>query len=277
MSKFALVLAVLCLGCAACNTGTQTQPTIPPASSESVPSYSVPEPEIAEDSSEPQDQVASVESTSLTRETPRGTRVVLVDDAFAARGKSDLEDVYSYAEQGDDAAIAEMLEEPLAMAFFYPTGTQLVFEGCYFDDCEFVELRLPGNNDKRVFYANEVTLQEAESIAATNEVSEITSSETLSSSFTEETPRGTEVVLVKDAFAARATGELEDIHSYADQGDEAAIAEMLEEPFAEAFFYPAGTQLVFEGCYFGDCAIVELRESGSDKQRIFYATDVAVK
>jgi len=96
--------------------------------------------------------------------------------------------------------------------------------------------------------------------------------------FSEDIPRGTAVVTTQDVFAALNSTLLDDVYSYADQGDQAAVTAMVDGNFPKAYRFPAGTQLVFEGCDWpvDTCPIVIAREQGSDRKMKFRAEDLAI-
>lgn len=96
--------------------------------------------------------------------------------------------------------------------------------------------------------------------------------------FSEATPRGTALITTQDTFAAPNSSLLEDVLSYAAQGDQAAVSAMVDGNFPKAHSFPAGAQLVFEGCdYPADtCHTVKAREQGSDRELVFRVEDLAV-
>jgi hypothetical protein len=96
--------------------------------------------------------------------------------------------------------------------------------------------------------------------------------------FSEATPRGVAVKTTQDTFAAPNRTLLTDVLSYAAQGDQSAVANMVAEPFPKAYAFPAGSQLVFEGCGLptDTCPFVEARELGSDRKLLFKTEDLTV-
>ncbi len=98
------------------------------------------------------------------------------------------------------------------------------------------------------------------------------------SSFSESMPRGTALVVVRDTFAALNGSFLEDVHSYAEQGDQAAVSAMVDRNFPTAYAFPANSQVVFEGCGYpvDTCSFVIARQQGSDLKLFFKADHLAV-
>jgi len=94
--------------------------------------------------------------------------------------------------------------------------------------------------------------------------------------FSEDTPRGTAIVTRYDTFGAASATYLKDVKSYAAQGDQEAVASMLDGYYPKAVALPTNYSLIFEGCVLRDCSIVMAREPGSSSQIRVEAADLAI-
>lgn len=92
--------------------------------------------------------------------------------------------------------------------------------------------------------------------------------------------RGIGVTVQQATYGGYADTALEDALSYAAQGDETALSELLEGDYPEAIALPVNTALRFEGCYYGDdaagCRLVWVRVEGGTEKWVVQPNDLAI-
>jgi hypothetical protein len=84
--------------------------------------------------------------------------VVATQDTFGGLFPDDLQSAFSYTEQGDTAALEDLLAEPYPSAIAIAAGETWVAESCYTRSCELVYIRRTGRDEKFVAKAEHLAV-----------------------------------------------------------------------------------------------------------------------
>lgn len=93
--------------------------------------------------------------------------------------------------------------------------------------------------------------------------------------FPHDTPLGTPITPTVDTYGGYVIQAAEQAKSYAEQGDQEALGELLTGYAPDAIEAPMGSEWVFAGCLY-ECQVVKARKQGDSQEWRFDAKDLAV-
>jgi len=99
----------------------------------------------------------AITPTGYPHDTPLGTPLTPVADTFGGYVVEAAMQAKSYAEQGDDAALEELLTGYVPDVVAAPVGSEWLFAGCLYE-CQVVKARKQGESQEWRFLTGDLTV-----------------------------------------------------------------------------------------------------------------------